>query len=80
VDIFVAFNVKPSQNAQSSSAEHQRQRARPSADFMVVHQQAPRHPKADSVVLKLKPSMAMKRAKRDPIGLRLCADSVRLKT
>jgi hypothetical protein len=47
---------------------------------MVEHQQAPRHPKADSVVPKPKPSTAMKRAKRDPIGLMLCVGFVSLKT
>jgi len=46
----------------------------------MAHQLAPRHPKADSVVQRLKPFMAMKPAKRDLIGLRLCADFVSLKT
>jgi hypothetical protein len=39
---------------------------------MAVSQQAQKHLKADSVVPKQKPSMALKRAKRDPIGQKLC--------
>ena len=66
------FNVKPSPNAPSSSAALPQQKVRQSADSMVEPQLDPRHPKADSVVRRLKPSMAMKRDKRDPIGLLLC--------
>jgi hypothetical protein len=43
---------------------------------MVAHQLDPRQPKADNVVPKLKPSMAMKRAKRDQIALQLCVGFV----
>jgi hypothetical protein len=68
-----AFNVKLSQNAPSSSAVPPPQKARQSADFTGEHQQAPRHPMADSVAPKLKPFTAMKRAKLDPIGQRQCA-------
>jgi len=75
-----AFNAKPSPSALSSSAVPLPQKVRQSADFTGEHQQAPRHPKADSVVPKLKPSMALKRAKRDQIGLRLCAVSGRWRT
>jgi len=38
----------------------------------MLHKLDQRHPKADNVVPKPKPSTAMKRAKRDPIGLLLC--------
>jgi hypothetical protein len=38
----------------------------------MVHKLAPRHPKADDVVQRLKPSTAMNPSKCDAIGLLLC--------
>jgi len=67
-----AFNLKPSPSAPINSAVPLPQKVRQSADFSGEPQLDPRHPKADSVVQKLKPSMALKRAKRDPIGQQLC--------
>jgi hypothetical protein len=48
------------------------EKAKPNADFMVEPQLAPRLSKADSFVPKLKPFMAMKRAKPAPNALRVC--------
>jgi len=72
-----ACNVKLSPNAQSCSAVPLPQKERQSADSMVVLQLAPRHQKAESVVPRLKPFTAMKRAKRDLIGQKLCVGSGR---
>ena len=47
-----------------------------SAEHMEGHQLVPRHLKADSVAPRLKPFTAMKHAKRELNGLRLCADFV----
>jgi hypothetical protein len=43
---------------------------------MVGLQQAQRLRKAESVALKVKPFTAMKRAKRDPSGLKVCGGFV----
>jgi len=49
-------------------------KGKPSADSIAGAQQALRHPNADNVAPTLKPSMAMKRAKREQNGHKLCAD------
>jgi hypothetical protein len=61
----------PSQKELVSNAVPLPQKVRQSAGSMVEHQLAPRHPKADNVALRPKRSTAMKRAKRDLIGLKL---------
>jgi hypothetical protein len=45
---------------------------KPNAAFMVEPQLAQRPNKADSVVPRLKPFTAMKRAKRELYGLKVC--------
>jgi hypothetical protein len=44
---------------------------------MAGHQLALKQKKADSVAQRLKPFTAMKRAKREPSGLRVCVGFVR---
>jgi hypothetical protein len=55
---------------------HLPQRERASAVFMAAHQLAPRQSKAGSVAQRLKLFTAMKRAKRETNGLRVCVDYV----
>jgi hypothetical protein len=75
-----AFNVKLSQNAPSSSAVPLPQKERQSAASMEAHQLDLELSKADNVAPRLKPSTAMKRAKRDLIGLLLCVGLGRWRT
>ena len=70
--VSAVFNVKLSPSVPSNSAVLLPLRVRQSADSMGEHLLAPRRPKADNVVLKLKPSTVMNRAKCDLIGLPLC--------
>jgi hypothetical protein len=43
---------------------------------MVEHQLAPRQSKADNATQRLKPCMALKAAKREPNGLKVCVGFV----
>ena len=47
---------------------------------MVAHRLAPRHPKADNVVLRPNWYMDARPARRDPIGLLICVGLGRWKT
>ncbi len=67
-----AFNATPSQRELASSVVRLQQMVRPNAGSMEERQLAPRQIKADSVVQRLKPCTAMKRAKREPNGRRVC--------
>jgi hypothetical protein len=71
-----AFSATPSQRELVSSAEPLPQREKPSAGFMVEHQLAPELSKADSVAPTPKPFTAMKRAKCEPNGLKVCVGFV----
>jgi len=64
--------AKPSLNAPSSSVLRQHQKERQSADSTEGHLQALEQNEADSVAQRLRPSMALKRAKREPNGHWAC--------
>jgi hypothetical protein len=71
-----AFNATQSRKELVFNAALQLQREIQNAEFMAEPQLDLRRLKADSVAPRLKPSTAMKRAKSEQNGLRLCADSV----
>ena len=75
-DVSPACNATPSQRELASNAEPLPQREEPSAVSTVERQLALIQNKADSVVQKLKPSMAMKDAKREPNVLKVCVGFV----
>jgi hypothetical protein len=66
VDAFGVNSVKQNQNAPKNSAEHQPQKTRPNADFMVEHQQAPEQSNANNAAPRSRPTTAEKHAKRGP--------------
>jgi len=80
VGVLPAFNATQSRKEPVSNAEHLPQKERVSAGFMVGLLLGQRQNKADSVASRLKPSTAMKRAKREPNGQMVCVGFVRLKT
>ena len=66
-----AFNVKPSPSEPNNSAALLHLKASRYARRTAGEAPALKPKLADYVALKLKPFTAMKRAKRDPIGLKL---------
>ena len=76
VGVSPAFNATPSQRELASNAEHLPPRERPSADFMVGRQQAPRPKMADSVAARLRRFMVSRPAKCEPNELKACVGFV----
>jgi hypothetical protein len=64
--------VRRNQSELAINAAPLPQKGRPSAASTAEHQLAQRLIKAESVAPRLKPFMAMKRAKRGPSGLKVC--------
>ena len=71
-----ATSVRLSQSDPSSSAAGQLYVVRPGAACIGGKDPGQKLKKADNVVQRLRPSMALKRAKREPNGDWVCADSV----
>jgi hypothetical protein len=71
-----AFNATQSRKELVFNAALQLQREIQNAEFMAEPQLDLRRLKADSVAPRLKPSTAMKRAKREPKGQKVCVGFV----